>query len=914
MKHKEICRAQSCPDTFLQKIRETPPVRFFGLILPLIFFLTGARKAPAGTADLISHTNDRTWKSTGTVLGSESDPAAGIGTQDSGVSAGFVMPFWIPALNGQEVIGAKLTITAISNELTQTNASVYAEVYGSRSTTDSSTTTAADYTDTTLLVQNWLPLDVNTPPGEHSASNAALTSWINAQAGTNGDCYVFLTVKPNMTSTDLYKYLYIATANATNGGRPQLTLLFGAQENPDESLAANALAVDYHSPVNGPGTNWATAFQTVSAAIASPLFSSSNRNTILIKGGTYRELINLNKSGTADAPLVLTPATTNDRVVISGMKVLDVWTPDSGTVYKNTQMGTNFISNLYADGRRLRVASMPDCGWWASTAQSVSVSSNDECTITFRDTLNLTGLTNDLSGAYVEIWNRTSNIFGEFGIESLAPGTGEIVCSRLSSQGFTSVSGGLFYRLTRHRSFMNCPGEWMVAEEGSTNVIYLNSVSGGAPSGIESPLLPGPLVTVKNQSHIRLDGLEMTGAAQQWNVSANAFVNWNAHNLHVVNAVDIGIYNCIVHSAEKYGMYIRNVRDGAVANCIIRKNWLGMSLMNCTNVSLIGNDIGYNREDSLKIANGCNSCELLGNFIHHTSDEGHSDGLQMGGLDNDPSSYPVNIVLKDNVFLGCGQTIMTAATTGALFKNNMIIGSESFNIAFGHGTSCHHDVLNNTLALSYYSCLNMDGTDYNVSSNVFYNGHSFVLLNTTKCTNYYGSYNWFYPAPRETNQKIFAAADPLTGQKYYKLTFSEFQNMTGQDLTSTAGDPGFNNAPVALLLIDKTKMNLNSTNTLVLAGTPRVHVGDHVEYNFDGILRTVTGTPDSQTIVISPALSESPERGHLVMVWGTNTNNTLDFRAPSTGRGSNLYIPDFQAGDFNSDGVRDIPPMPTYLD
>lgn len=914
MKHKETCPAHSGSKQMLQNIRDAQPSRVLSLIFPFIFLLTGGREAAAGTTNLISHVNDRTWKSTGTVIGSTSDPAAYIGTQASGVSAGFVMPFWIPALNGQEVTGAKLTINVISNALTQTNVPVYAEVYGARSATNSSVTTAADYTNATLLVQNWLPLDVNTPPGEHSASNAALTSWITAQAGTNGNCYVFLTVKPNLTTTDLYKYLYTATANATNGGWPQLALSIGAQENPDDSLAAYALAVDCHSPVNGPGTNWASAFQTVSAAMASPLFSSSNRNTILIKEGVYRELINFNKSGTADAPLVLTRATTNDRAVISGMNVLDEWTLESGTVYKNTQMGTNFISNLYADGRRLQIASMPDSGWWASTEQSVSIASNDECTITFRDVLNLTGLTNDLSGAYVEIWNRTSNIFDEFRIESFSPGTGEVICTRPSSQGFTSVSGGLFYRLTRHRSFMNLAGEWMIAKEGSTNVIYLNSVSGGSPSGMESPLLPGPLVTVSGRSYIQLNGLEMAGAAQQWNVNANAFVNWNAHNLYVQNSDNIGIYNCISHSSEKYGMYIRNVRDGAVANCIIRKNWLGMSLMGCTNIDLLGNDIGYNREDSLKVADGCSNCSLLGNFIHHTADEGHSDGLQMGGLDNDPSSYPVDIVLKDNVFLGCGQTVMTAAITGALFENNMIVGSGSFNILFSHGNSCYHDVLNNTLALCYYSCLSMDGTDYNVSSNVFYNGHSFVLMNTTKCTNYYGSYNWFVPAPRETSQKIFAAKDPATGQARYNLTFSEFQNLTGQDLTSSSGDPGFNNAPVALLLIDKTKMNLNSTNTLVLSGTPRVNIGDHVEYNFDGILRTVTDKPDSQTIVIAPALSESPERGHLVMVWGTNTNNTLDFRAPSTGRGSSLYIPDYQAGDFDSDGIRDIPPMPAFLE
>lgn len=911
MQNEEVCRLQAGSKPALQKIRRIAPVRFSGFIFSFIFLLTGIRGATAdSTTNLISQTYDRTWKSNGTVLGNTSDSAAYVGTQASGISVGFVMPFWIPALNGQEVTGAELTINVVSNALTKTNALVYADVYGSRSDTNASTTIAADYTNAALLVQNWLPLDVNTPPGGHSANNAALTAWIAARAGTNGGCYIFLTIKPNMTSTDLYKYLYIATADATNSVKPQLTLSLG---DPG-TLATNQLAVDINSPVNGPGTNWATAYRSITAAVASASFSATNRNVILIREGTYRETINLSKSGIAGRPLTLAQATTNDRVVISGMKVLDQWTQISGILYKNTQMGTNFVSNLYADGCRLPVASMPNSGWWAATTQSVVVASNDVCTITFRDTLNLTGLTNDLTGASAEIWNRTSNIFDKFSINSFNPVTGEIICSRSFSQGFTSVSGGLFYRLTNQRSLMDQLGEWVLVKEGATNAFYLNSVSGGTPSGMETPYLPGPLVTVNGRNYIELNGLEIAGAAQAWNAIENSYVKWDANDLYIMNANNIGIYNCIAHSAEQYGMYIRNVRDGVVANCIIRKNWLGMSLMGCTNVALLGNDIGYNREDSLKVASGCNSCDLLGNFIHHTADEGHTDGLQMGGLDATPSTYPTNIVLKDNVFLGCGQTIMTAATRGDLFENNMIIGSESFSLLLSHGTSTHHDILKNTMALCYYSCISMDGTDYNVRSNIFYNGHSFTLLNTTKCTNYYGSYNWFYPAPREPDQKIFAAMDPLTKVKYYSLTFSEFQNMTGQDLTSTLGNPGFNNAPVALLMIDKAQMNLNTTNTLVLAVTPRVNAGDYVEYNFDGILRIVTDKPDSQTIVVSPALEEVPERGHLIMVWGTNTSNTLDFRAPSTGRGSDLCIPDFQNGDFDSDGVRDIPPMPVFLE
>jgi len=673
-------------------------------------------------------------------------------------------------------------------------------------------------------------------------------------------------------------------------------------------LATNQLAVDINSPVNGPGTNWATAYRSITAAVASASFSATNRNVILIRDGTYRETINLSKSGIAGRPLTLAQATTNDRVVISGMKVLDEWIPVSASVYKNTQMGTNFISNLYADSRRLLRASEPDTGWWRSTNSQYTVS-NGRYVITFRDTLNLAGLTNDLTGASVEIWNITTRFFGTYQIDNFNPATGEIICSSLWEQCCDQIEGGILYRLFNQPSLINRPGDWAVVKEGATNVIYLNSVDGVFPSAIESPFLSGPLINIHTQSHIELNGLELAGAAQKWNANVNDYVKWSAHNLYVINAVDIGIYNCIVHSAEQYGMYIRNTRDSVVANCILRKNWFGMMLMNCTNVHLLGNDIGYNREDSLRVFSGSRDCKLIGNYIHHTDDENHSDGMQMGA---NPNSYVSNITVKDNIFLACGQTVMVTYATNNLWENNMMVGSGSFGINCGPGAG-YYDIFRNTFAFGYYSCLRMPWTDYNVQSNVFFTGQSTPPYTIVGGTNYSGNYNWFYPAPRNPINNFFMGIDPVTKKVIHRLALSELQTLNGQEMNSTVGNPGFSNAPVALLTMDKTRMELNSTNTMVLYGEAQVSIGDYVEYNFDGILRTVTDMPDSQTIVVSPALAESPERAHLILVWGTNINYTLDLRT-STGWGSNLSIPDFQAGDFNGDGVRDIPPMPSFLE
>jgi len=291
---------------------------------------------------------------------------------------------------------------------------------------------------------------------------------------------------------------------------------------------------------------------------------------------------------------------------------------------------------------------------------------------------------------------------------------------------------------------------------------------------------------------------------------------------------------------------------------------------------------------------------------------GHSDTIQIAGTDYVPSTYSSNLAFKANVILGGGQSTMSQGTVNDLFQNNMYVGSEAAMLIFGHKTSGFHTVLNNTLAFARYGNLALTWTDYIVKSNTFFTGNSFIFFSTALCTNYTANYNRFYPAPRETNQNLFSATNYVTRKVEFYKTLAEFQATTGQDMNSTVGNPGFSNAPVAMLAMDDTKLPQATTNTLILGDNPKVSAGDYVEYNFDGVLRTVTSVSATNTIVISPALPARPKRGHILLVWGSNTNNTLDLRS-SQSAGSTVYIPGYQAGDFNNDGVRDIPAMPSYL-
>jgi len=74
-----------------------------------------------------------------------------------------------------------------------------------------------------------------------------------------------------------------------------------------------------------------------------------------------------------------------------------------------------------------------------------------------------------------------------------------------------------------------------------------------------------------------------------------------------------------------------------------------------------------------------------------------------------------------------------------------------------------------------------------------------------------------------------------------------------------------------------------------------IRVGDHVEYDYDGVVRTVTGVgPGSPQpwVTFTPALSAPPTVGDYLTDWGNGTNFTLDLHVKATspviGAGVNL--------------------------
>lgn len=834
-----------------------------------------------------------------------------VGDDSSNQRYTFVIPFQLPDINGEVVTNVTLSLYAPSKTSFSSATNIYVDVLGGR-VNASSAVADADVSGTTAVLLDDAQIinkNVTAPFSQALVLNAAFFQSIYDSDASAAGKYVFITLRADGIDP-AGGNSYVTYSSANDGSHPPALMI----QTAPMQLAANELAVDCNSLINGPGTNWATAYQTISAAIASTSFSSSGRNVIVIRGGTYREQLNISKSGTSTTPLVLMAASPNDHVIISGMKTLDSWTAQGGGVYKNTQMGTNYVSVLYADNIKLGNSSMPDSGWWQDTSCSIaSNATTGLAEVTLYDTDHLIGLTNSLTGASIYAWNLKQNLFEEVPIVSINTSTGQLRFDLPGSAylGWSTLTYGIAYSLRNQKSLMNANGEWTVVNESGTNAVYLKYAS--TPSGIESPFLQNKLVTIQNsRSYIQLIGLDLCGAAWGWNTTKSIYVEDNAHNIYISGGNSIGIYDCIVRQAENTGIYITGSKNCEVANCLIRKNVMGMCLSNSTNITVRCNDAGCNLEDTLRMYNLDNGCNIISNYLHHSIERGHADAAQCCGVST--STMSRNHTFRGNVFYGSSQTMMTGEMTNSVWQNNIFYGAAGNLLKLDHSSSGYHKILNNTVAIGGLAAMTLTWRDYDIRSNVFCSANSGVLYSTAATTNYTGDYNWFYPAPRITSPNILAATNPALNKVTFCKTLAEFQAlMPGQDLNSTVGDPGFINAPVATACVDKQRIEDCTTTHLYLEDSQYVFVGDYLEYGFDGVVRTVTAKGTDNDITISPALSGAPARDMVLMIWGTSSDFIPDLRAGNTPRGSDVEIGNYMNGDFDNDGTRDIPVIPSYL-
>jgi hypothetical protein len=214
----------------------------------------------------------------------------------------------------------------------------------------------------------------------------------------------------------------------------------------------------------------------------------------------------------------------------------------------------------------------------------------------------------------------------------------------------------------------------------------------------------------------------------------------------------------------------------------------------------------------------------------------------------------------------------------------------------------------------------MPGQDYRFYENIVYGGGFSTGLQ------YQGDRNVVWLAGAGGN------AVTVTSNSTYKAgysTLAAYVAASTQDVHSVQADPQLINVPISQGYMSRPFQGTVSNQ--FISTTPSGSIlltlatNDLIEVNGDGVVRTVTQIK-TNSIYFTPSLPALPFRdGYgLVWRWGTNTNWQLDTRpgpaGPAAGlrarggpAGSSLVVSNFQAGDFNGDGIRELPSIPAEL-
>src|SRR6058998_3854299 len=129
---------------------------------------------------------------------------------------------------------------------------------------------------------------------------------------------------------------------------------------PFEELEGRVLMSTYYVSISGVDSNagsLAKPFRTIQRAAN----LAESGDTVLVRGGTYRETVRPLRSGSGSSPIQF-KAYNGEKVTVSGADVVDGWSKHSGSVYKARQgwdLGSGF-NQVFVDGQMMNEARWPN--------------------------------------------------------------------------------------------------------------------------------------------------------------------------------------------------------------------------------------------------------------------------------------------------------------------------------------------------------------------------------------------------------------------------------------------------------------------------------------------------------------------------------------------------------------------------
>lgn len=607
------------------------------------------------------------------------------------------------------------------------------------------------------------------------------------------------------------------------------------------------------------------------ASINDALARATTENVVVVRAGTYRESLALyHPRKPVPKGIIAFPG---ERVVVSGMRTVSGWRPFTDKIYRariDWRPKRLFVGHVKQTRAR-----MPDEGWWRSAQAGKDALTCDA----------FGGLDFPLADTQAYVWLQHGNTFATLPLSAFDKAAGKATFTIASK--WTRLTAGDKLYLENNVAFINRPGEWAWQKAGTGYDVYFYPADRDDLGRVQIPYAERAVVQVTACRDLTLAGLDIVGG--------------KAPGVYATKSSKIRLLWNRAYWNGGNGLSIRDCTDVRVAHNLVWLNGSGVSFHTAKNVDVSKNEIAYNFMDGLLVTWGSERVTAARNYIHHHLFWGHPDNIQMyRGVKQ--------IAFQDNLILAAGQSIMAEQAEDIDLRGNMIVGCGAYMVICGHKNAGKFCFLRNTLAYSGYGCFNLTWKDYDVQHNIFMTGHAGPAFGIKGIQGYTGNHNLFWNARGLARKKV------LVSDGGWHDSLSAFQSATGQDGRSVEKEPGFRNGPVRFTVLDSKKLDRCTKDTLHLrGGADGFAAGDHVELNFDGVVRTVQEV-NGAAITIAPALRQSPIKSWLVANWKDQRNFGLDLRTGEKATaGARLVIRDYQQGDFTGDGRRDCPSVPEGL-
>ena len=664
-----------------------------------------------------------------------------------------------------------------------------------------------------------------------------------------------------------------------------MVLLF----SPTASQAATYVVDQSKGDDQGAGTTaapWKTISRGMAAAIAG--------DTILVKAGVYRESVSVTRSGEPDKPVTL-KAVPGERAVLTGADRISGWSSCTAADVPGNPRHADLLmvdldwqpQRLFEGDQLMICARTPDVGWWSIT-EGLSLTE-------FTDIGNLTQTDRDAwKGWTVAILEQAGGSIQHIPVASFDPESRKITLATPYSRYRTKIDEKRDrYFMENHISALDGPGQYVIHPKGDgcRLIVWPREVDEQGQPVIHCPRRRG-LVTITGISHVVIDGLEIC-----YSTGVGIGSSMGKPNRGVV------IQNCSIHHNASYGIQKRQSEDFVVRRNVIQHNSHGVVKGKAVDALVEENDIGFNHVDGVIAAGQCNGVTIRRNYIHDHYLWGHPDNLQFWSDVRD-------VTIQDNVLVNAGQTMMSEGLTNVKLINNLWLGSRAVSmIVQSQGAEIRHNTV-----VAVATPANWQGTGFSVHNNVFAPLRDMVCYGVPDKESFQSDYNlmWNGTAPRM----------PLVVLGRWKDAFRDVEairDRIGQETHGLVARPKFRNAAKFFTTTHYARIAECSASRLVLREPHNggLAVGDHIELNFDGAVRSVTKAgPD--WIEFRPSLPEPPINGVAIANWGEQTDFAWDLRLDEaspgkaqadSGRdiGCDLDLQAYKRGDFDGDGRRDVP-------